>query len=432
MGPVQRLPEQERRMSRPRVAVVGGGPAGMMAALYAARGGAQTVLLERNEKLGKKLYITGKGRCNLTNAASPELFMQNIVRNPRFLYSALDALDNTKLMALIENAGTPLKIERGGRVFPVSDHASDVTKALESEMRKAGVEIRLKTGVASLAIQDGRMAGLNLDGGGYLPARAVVVATGGLSYPATGSTGDGLRFARDAGHVIHPPRPALAPIETEESWPRGAMGISLKNVRLTAEHAGRKLFGDQGELMLTHFGLSGPLALTLSSLLPEDPAGVRLFIDLKPALDEQTLDQRLLRDFSQAPRKGLVSALDGLAPHSLALILAELAGLSPAKPIHSVTQAERRALISVIKGMPLTVKALRGFHEAVITRGGVDVRQVSPSTMQSRLIEGLFFAGEVLDVDALTGGFNLQIAFSTGALAGMSAAELGLREGTAV
>jgi len=399
----------------------------MMAALYAARGGADAVLLERNEKLGKKLYITGKGRCNLTNAATPELFMQNVVRNPRFLYSALDALDNTKLMALIESADTPLKVERGGRVFPVSDHASDVTKALESELRKAGVEIRLKTGVAALVVRNGAVEGLELDGGGFLPARAVVVATGGLSYPSTGATGDGLRFARDAGHAIHTPLPALVPIETEESWPRGAMGISLKNVRLTAAHAGKKLFSDQGELMLTHFGLSGPLALTLSSVLPEDPAGVRLSIDLKPALDVETLDQRLLRDFSQAPRKGLISALDGLAPHSLALIIAELAELSPGKPIHSVTQAERKALISVIKGMALTVKGLRGFGEAVITRGGVDVKQVSPSTMQSRLVEGLFFAGELLDVDALTGGFNLQIAFSTGALAGMSAAELSLQ-----
>lgn len=401
----------------------------MMAALYAARGGAGAVLLERNEKLGKKLYITGKGRCNLTNAATPELFMPNVVRNPRFLYSALDALDNTGLMALIEGAGTPLKIERGGRVFPVSDHASDVTKALESELRKAGVEIRLKTGVADPVVRDGKVEGLALEGGGFLAASAVVVATGGLSYPATGSTGDGLRFAEEAGHLIHAPLPALVPFETEESWPRGAMGISLKNVRLTAEHKGKKLFSDQGELMLTHFGLSGPLALTLSSLVPEDPAGVRLAIDLKPALDAEALDQRLLRDFSQAPRKGLIAALDGLAPHSLALILAELAGLSPAKPIHSVTQAERKALISVIKGMALTVSGLRGFSEAVITRGGVDVKQVSPSTMQSRLVEGLFFAGEVLDVDALTGGFNLQIAFSTGALAGRSAAELSLQAG---
>jgi predicted Rossmann fold flavoprotein len=414
-------------MNPPRVVIIGGGPAGMMAALFAARGGAEAVLLERNEKLGKKLYITGKGRCNLTNTATPGEFLQNVVRNPRFLYSALDALDNTKLMALIENAGTPLKIERGGRVFPVSDHASDVTKALIGEMARSGVQIRLGTGVSQLALSEGRIAGVELDDGSLLGAQAVVVATGGLSYPSTGSTGDGLRFARGAGHVVHEPLPALVPLETEESWPRGAMGISLKNVRLTAENRGKRIFSDQGELMLTHFGLSGPLALTLSSLLPEEAAGVRLYIDLKPALDVETLDARLLRDFSQAPRKGLISALDGLAPHSLALIIAELAGLSPTKPIHSVTQAERKALIQMIKGMPLTVKGLRGFQEAVITRGGVDVKQVSPSTMQSRLIEGLFFAGEVLDLDALTGGFNLQIAFSTGALAGMSAAELSLR-----
>ncbi len=412
-------------MSRPRVVVIGGGPAGMMAALFAARNGADVTLLERNDKLGKKLYITGKGRCNLTNSAPPDLFMRNIVRNPRFLYSALDALDNDRLMGLIENAGTPLKIERGGRVFPVSDHASDVTKALESELRRAGVRILMETGAAELLVRDGRVAGVTLDDGRFLEAGAVVVATGGLSYPSTGSTGDGLRFAESAGHAIHRPTPALVPIETEEAWPRAAMGISLKNVRLTALVRGKKIFAEQGELMLTHFGLSGPLALTLSSLLPDESAGTRLLIDLKPALDESTLDARLLRDFSQSPRKGLISALDGLAPHNLALVVAELAGLSPAKPIHSVTQAERRALITVLKGMPLTVRGLRGFGEAVITRGGVDVKQVSPSTMQSRLIEGLFFAGEVLDVDALTGGFNLQIAFSTGALAGMSAAALG-------
>ncbi len=424
MGAVQRVPEQERRVSAPRVVVIGGGPAGMMAALYAAQNGASAMLLERNDKLGKKLYITGKGRCNLTNAAPPELFMRNIVRNPRFLYSALDALDNDALMGLIESAGTPLKIERGGRVFPVSDHASDVTRALESALRRAGAGMVMGCGASGILIRDGRVAGVTLDDGRALEAQAVVVATGGLSYPSTGSTGDGLRFAEAAGHAVHPPLPALVPIETEEAWPRAAMGISLKNVRLTALVKGKKIFAEQGELMLTHFGLSGPLALTLSSLLPEEPAGARLLIDLKPALDEATLDARLIRDFAQAPRKGLISALDGLAPHNLALAVAELAGLSPAKPIHSVTQAERRALIAVLKGMGLTVRGLRGFGEAVITRGGVDVKQVSPSTMQSRLIEGLFFAGEVLDVDALTGGFNLQIAFSTGALAGMSAAAL--------
>lgn len=400
----------------------------MMAALYAAKGGAEAVLLERNEKLGKKLYITGKGRCNLTNTAPPELFMQNIVRNPRFLYSALDALDNTGLMGMIEDAGTPLKTERGGRVFPVSDHASDVTRALESELRRAGVEIRLKAGVSALSVKDGRVAGVELENGGFLAASAVVVATGGLSYPSTGSTGDGLRFASEAGHAVKNPMPALTPIETEETWPRGAMGISLKNVTLTAVANGKRIYAEQGELLLTHFGISGPLALTLSSLLPENPAGVRMLIDLKPALDTETLDARLLRDFAQSPRKGLITALDGLAPHSLALIIAELAGISPSKPIHSVTQAERRALTAVLKGMPLTVKGLRGFSEAVVTRGGVDVKQVSPSTMQSRLVEGLFFAGELLDVDALTGGFNLQIAFSTGALAGRSAAELAARE----
>jgi predicted Rossmann fold flavoprotein len=407
-----------------QIIVIGAGPAGMMAGLFAARGGADVLILDHNEKPGKKLYITGKGRCNLTNSASPELFMQHIVRNPRFLYSALDALDNTALMSLIEMAGTPLKIERGGRVFPVSDHASDVTRALETELRRAGARMRLRAGVSAISIAEGRTGGVWLEDGSFLGAQAVIVATGGVSYPSTGATGDGFRFARDAGHAVHAPLPALTPIETAEDWPRAAMGISLKNVRLWAESGEKKLFNQQGELMLTHYGISGPLALTLSSLLPEDPKGIRLWIDLKPALDEGALDARLLRDFAKTPRKGLISVLDGLAPHSLALALADLAGLSPSKPIHSITQAERRGLIAVIKAMPLTVTGLRGFAEAVITRGGVDVKQISPSTMQSRLVEGLFFAGEVLDVDALTGGFNLQIAFSTGALAGKSAAAL--------
>ena len=268
------------------------------------RAARRSTLLERNEKLGRKLYITGKGRCNLTNTAPPELFMQNIVRNPRFLYSALDALNNTGLMSLIEDAGTPLKTERGGRVFPVSDHASDVTRALEYELRRAGVEIRLKIGVASISVKDGRVAGVEMEDRFFLAADAVIVATGGLSYPSTGSTGDGFRFASAAGHAIRDPLPALTPIETEESWPRGAMGISLKNVTLTAEVNGKKIYAEQGELLLTHFGVSGPLVLTLSSLLPENPAGVRLFIDLKPALDVETLDARLLRDFAQSPRKG--------------------------------------------------------------------------------------------------------------------------------
>lgn len=405
------------------VAVVGGGAAGMMAALYAARAGAgRVVLLERNEKLGKKLYITGKGRCNVTNQATGEDFMRNIVRNRRFAYAALSLMDSAGLMSLLEEAGVPLKVERGGRVFPVSDHASDVTGALERELRRLGVEVRLNARVGDVEIQNGRARGVRMESGEALAARRVIVATGGLSYPSTGSTGDGHEFARRTGHAVTALLPALVPIETVEDWPRRVMGISLRNVRLSAFDGKKRIFEEQGEMLLTHFGVSGPLVLSLSSLLPEKAEGVRLRIDLKPALDDQTLDARLLRDFREMARKRLSAVMDGLAPHSLGFVLLELAGLSENQPVSAVTQAQRRALIEVLKRLPLTVKGRRGFAEAVITRGGVDVRDLDPSTMRSKKVEGLYFAGEMTDLDAMTGGFNLQLAFSTGALAGKSAA----------
>lgn len=409
------------------VLVIGGGAAGLMAALFAARAGASVLLLEKNEKLGKKIYITGKGRCNLTNTAQEDAFLANVVRNPRFLYASLSTLGNRDVMALFEQLGVPLKEERGGRVFPVSDHASDITRALDCELARLGVRVRLNACVEKLLIEDGQAIGALLAGGERIDARAVIVATGGLSYASTGSTGDGWRFAREAGLTVQKGLPALVPIETEESWPFALSGLSLKNVVLRAKGKGKRpLFEEMGEMLFTHFGLSGPLALSLSSYLPEEAAGTRLEIDLKPALTHEQLDKRLLRDFQENPNRRLATVLDGLAPHSLAAALSSLLageGLSPATPVNAVTQAQRRAVVALFKGVPLTVRGLRGFAEAIVTRGGVSVKELNPSTLAARRVPGLYFAGETVDIDALTGGFNLQLAFSTGALAGQSAAE---------
>ena len=415
-------------MQHNKCIVVGGGASGMLAALYAARGGARVTLLERNEKLGKKVYITGKGRCNVTNASDMEQYQRNIFRNPRFLYAAFAQLDNAGMMALVEDLGTPLKVERGNRVFPVSDKSSDVIAALKRGLDGAGVEIRLNTRVTQLLTEDGSCVGVALEDGKSLYADAVILATGGLSYPSTGSTGDGHAMARDVGHTVTPTLPALVAIDTVESWPGTLAGLTLKNVTLTAFITGgkkeKRLYSQMGELLFTHTGISGPLALTLSSLLPEALSTVRMSIDLKPALDEQTLDARLLRDFSQLSRKQLSSVVDGLAPRSLSEQLIRLAGLSPTMPVNSVTARQRAALLKVVKGIELHPKGLGGFNEAIITRGGVNVKEINPSTMQSKRLKNLYLCGELMDVDAATGGYNLQIAFSTGALAGRSAAAM--------
>ena len=414
-------------MKQRKCIVVGGGAAGMMAALFAARGGMRVALLERNEKLGKKVYITGKGRCNVTNASDMEQYQRNIFRNPRFMYAAFAHLDNRHLMELLEELGVPLKVERGNRVFPMSDRSSDIIAALKRGLEHAGVEICLNTRVKAIASEDERCRGVRTEDGRTLVADDVILATGGLSYPSTGSTGDGHAMARDTGHAVTSLMPALVPIETVESWPGTLAGLTLKNVTLSAFLAGgkkeKKLFSQMGEMLFTHTGISGPLALTLSSLLPEDLSRVRMEIDLKPALDVQTLDARLLRDFREQSRKQLGTVADGLAPHSLAERLLKLARLAPTMPVNGVTAVQRAALLAVIKAVPLHPKGLRSFEEAIITRGGVSTREINPSTMQSKRLPGLYFAGELIDVDAATGGFNLQIAFSTGALAGKSAAE---------
>ncbi len=405
------------------IVIIGGGAAGMMAALFAARAGGRVTLLERNEKLGKKLYITGKGRCNVTNMAEPDTFMKAILRNPRFLYASLSRLDNQGVVALFEELGVPMKVERGERAFPASDKASDINRALERALRQLQVRVELGAQVDAILTDGGRASGAKLIDGRVFPARAVILATGGLSYPSTGSTGDGHRMARALGHGLKEMVPALVAIETEETWPFALSGLTLKNVSLTALDGKKKLYAEQGELLLTHCGISGPLALTLSSLVKNPCRGTRLLIDLKPALDDQALDARVLREFGATPNKALASVMDTLVPHNLGLALLTLQGLPERLPANQVTGAQRRKIVDVLKRVPLTIKGLRGFAEAIITRGGVDVKDINPSTMESKRLPGLYFAGELMDIDAVTGGFNLQLAFSTGALAGSSAVE---------
>lgn len=402
--------------------VIGGGAAGMLAALFAARAGARALLLEKNEKLGKKIYITGKGRCNVTNVCDTEEFLRNVPRNPRFLYSALGLLAPEDMLALLGELGCETKVERGRRAFPVSDKASDVTRALERGLRQAGVEIRLNTPVQDLVLEEKRICGVKLASGEILPASAVIVCTGGLSYPATGSTGDGLRLAQETGHAVTPPRPSLVGLTTEEDWPRTLQGLSLKNICLSAIACGKIIYSELGELLFTHFGISGPLAIELSAHLPES-AQAQVTLDLKPGLTKEQLDRRLTRELAAAGKKQLTTVLQTLLPQRMAALFPGLCGLDGKTPSCQVTGASRAAIVQVLKALPMTILGTRPLSEAIVTRGGVDVRNLRPATMASRLAEGLYFAGETIDVDAHTGGYNLQIAFATGALAGKSAAK---------
>jgi len=401
------------------VFIIGGGPAGMIAAVNAAQAGHTVTLFERNEKLGKKLYITGKGRCNVTNAAGRDSFFSHILRNPRFFYSAFSHYDNQTLMEQLERAGVPLKTERGGRVFPASDKSSDILRAWERMVRESGVTVRLNTRVEGIVVRENKVCGVKA-GGEELACDAVVVATGGVSYPQTGSTGDGYVFARAAGHTVIDPVASLVPLETEETWPRALAGITLKNVTLSAKSGNKEVFSELGELLFTHFGVSGPLVLSLSGVIAESPKGTKLFIDLKPALSREQLDARILRDLQAGARQQVKTALHALLPARLLETVLELAQIDAATPVGEFGKAQRSRLVETLKALPLTVSAARGMNEAVITRGGVSVREVNASTMESRRVGGLYFAGEVLDLDATTGGYNLQIAWSTGALAGDS------------
>lgn len=407
-----------------KVIVIGGGAAGMMAACMAAIEGAQVTLLEKNEKTGKKIYITGKGRCNLTNACQREEFLENVITNPKFLYSAFAQLDNQAVMNFFEKAGCRLKTERGDRVFPVSDHSSDVIAALNGELKKNRVQVMLHTEVSELLLEEGSVKGVLLSDGKKLHADAVIIATGGRSYESTGSTGDGYRFAKQAGHTIKDLRPSLVPFVVKEEWCKKLQGLSLKNVAVTLKKEKKKIYEGFGEMLFTHFGVSGPLILSASSFYTAKYNGqeVLLTIDLKPVMDREQLDKRILRDFEENAGKQFKNALDKLLPAKLIPVMVELSGIDPHKKTSEVTKKERSRLVELFKELKLTVNGCRGYGEAIITGGGVNVKEIDPKTMGSRLVNGLYFAGEVMDVDALTGGFNLQIAWSTGALAGKSAA----------
>ncbi len=401
--------------------VVGGGPAGMMAAIAAAEYGAQVCLLESNERLGKKLNITGKGRCNITNNCANEELMRNIPCNARFLYSAFAQYDSADVMAFFEGIGVPVKTERGNRVFPVSDRAFDVSGGLERRMRTLGVRVIRDRGEA-LLIQDGVLLGVKGGREDYLAGR-VIVATGGVSYPLTGSTGDGYRLAGAAGHTVVEPRGSLVPLCAAGALCGQLQGLSLRNVVLRAYENGKKIYEEQGEMLFTHFGVSGPLVLSASAHMRKfGSASYRLEIDLKPALDEQTLDRRLVSEFTKHANSDFINVLGELLPRKLMEPFAELTGIPPRQKVHDITREQRRRVLELLKALPVEITGPRPVAEAIVTSGGVSVKEVSPSTMESKLLPGLYFAGEVLDVDAYTGGFNLQIAWSTGHLAGISAA----------
>ena len=404
------------------IIVIGGGAAGMMAALFAARGGARVTLLEKNEKLGKKVYITGKGRCNVTNACEDvDEFLLEVPRNPRFLYSALRHFGPFDMLSLLSDLGCETKIERGRRAFPVSDHASDVTKVLEKSLRQAGVEIRLHSEVKRILTEESRVTGVLLADGCVLSSAAVIVCAGGLSYPSTGSTGDGLKWAKELGLNVSPTLPSLVGLRTKEAWPAELQGLTLKNICLTGYSCGRIIYSELGELLFTHFGVSGPLALTLSSHLPED-GRCEATLNLKPGLTPEQLDQRLTRELSAAGKKQLSTMMQTLLPQRFAALFPALCGLDGKTPCSQVSAKMRKTIADHLQALPLTIIGTRPIDEAVVTRGGVDVKGVSPNTLESKAVKGLYFAGEVLDVDAHTGGYNLQIAWSTGALAGKSAA----------
>lgn len=480
-----------------KIIVVGGGAAGMMAAMAAADRGKQVLLLEKNEKLGKKIFITGKGRCNVTNAGDMDALFASVMSNEKFLYSAFYQFDNRAVMDFFEREGCPLKVERGDRVFPVSDHSSDVIAALQRALKKRSVEVRLNTEVLELLTEQtdsgvAQIRGVRLRNGQVLYAEAVIIATGGISYPSTGSTGDGYRFAQETGHRMVEPMPSLVPLKTKEEWGHELMGLSLKNVTVTMKSDDKELYQGFGEMLFTHFGLSGPLILSASSFyvkalrqyrdkLDKRNAKVKkntkaalnqnaenavgkadsgngktaqaaknalqqniktaqavknesqqngmdchIYIDLKPALTKEQLDKRILRDFDENKNKQFKNTLNGLFPAKLIPVMITLSGIDPDKKVHEITREERQSFVDLIKALPLTVTGTGEYKEAIITKGGIQVKDINPSTMESKKVQGLYFAGEVLDVDAVTGGFNLQIAWSTGYLAGSSAGEADL------
>ncbi|MHB0998793.1 MAG: BaiN/RdsA family NAD(P)/FAD-dependent oxidoreductase [Armatimonadota bacterium] len=407
-----------------KVVVIGGGAGGILAAGRAAECGAKSILLERNGTLGRKLRLTGAGRGNVTNSAELEDFIKAFGPNGKFLYGVFTRFSNNDLIGLLERLGVPTKIERGGRVFPVSDRASDVVEALESWIRGEGVDVRVGIRVKELVVEDGRVTGVKVFSG-VIPADAIILATGGVSYPKTGSTGDGYRIASAVGHTVYAPQPSLSALVTEETWVRDLQGVSLRNVTATMFVDGKKVGSEFGEMIFTHFGLSGPIILSLSKIYArlEDKGDVKITINLKPALNQEQLEARLLKDFAQT--KQLKNYMPELLPKALAMMVISLSGIPEDLPVNKVSVAQRQGIIDLLMNLPLTIKQARSADEAIVTAGGVSIKEIDPRTMESKLVKGLYFAGEVIDIDAVTGGYNLQAAFSTGWVAGESAASAG-------
>ena len=405
-----------------KVIVVGAGAAGMMAAYFAAKNKNKVTLIEKNEKLGKKLFITGKGRCNITNACDVEDLFANVMSNKKFLYSAFYGFTNSDVIDFFENHGIKTKIERGNRVFPVSDHSSDVISALERALKEQNVDILLNTCVEKIECEDSQVTGVVLCGGRKIEADAVIVATGGMSYQATGSTGDGYRFAEESGHKVTECTPSLVPFNAQEEWVAKLQGLSLKNVLVTIYDGRKKLYEDFGEMLFTHFGVSGPLILSASAAIKQNTIKkpLQMFIDLKPALSYEALDKRILREFDDAKNKQFKNSINKLLPSKMIPVIIGLSGIDPDKKVNEISKGEREGLVNLLKKLPVTLNGTRQWNEAIVTKGGISTKDINPSTMESKIIKNLYFAGEVLDLDALTGGYNLQIAWSTGALAGKS------------
>ena len=408
-----------------KVIVVGAGAAGMMAAYFAAKNKNKVTLIEKNEKTGKKIYITGKGRCNITNACDVEDLFANVMSNKKFLYSAFYGFTNSDVIDFFENHGIKTKIERGNRVFPVSDHSSDVISALERALKEQNVDILLNTCVEKIECEDSQVTGVVLCGGRKIEADAVIVATGGMSYQATGSTGDGYRFAEESGHKVTECTPSLVPFNAQEEWVAKLQGLSLKNVLVTIYDGKKKLYEDFGEMLFTHFGVSGPLILSASAAIKQNTIKkpLQMFIDLKPALSYEALDKRILREFDDAKNKQFKNSINKLLPSKMIPVIIGLSGIDPDKKVNEISKGEREGLVNLLKKLPLTLNGTRQWNEAIVTKGGISTKDINPSTMESKIIKNLYFAGEVLDLDALTGGYNLQIAWSTAHAAAMAAAE---------
>ncbi len=415
-----------------KVIIIGGGAAGMMAALFAARNGHKVHLYEKNEKLGKKLFITGKGRCNVTNAGDMDTLFRSVISNPKFLYSAFYGFTNEQVMELFEELGVPLKVERGNRVFPVSDHSSDIISALSRELKKLGVEVNLCSEVKEVLIQEidsesenifpRKVRGVVLQNGKRIMGEICIVATGGISYAPTGSTGDGYRFAKESGHHITELLPSLVPMEVKEWYAKELQGLSLRNVNVTIFDGRKKIYEEFGEMLFTHYGISGPIIISASSKIGKQlqERTLKLSIDLKPALTVEQLDQRILREFEENRNKRFKNSVEKLFPAKLKPIMIELSCISPEKKVNEISKEERQRFGALIKNFDMTLTGLRSFKEAIITKGGVSIKDIDPGTMESKKVKGMYFIGEVLDLDALTGGFNLQIAWSTAAAAGNS------------